>query len=262
MNLTGLSQSSPGPQVYRFLSFETKMAMDPEKGHQYEVDWTPSTILVVFDFAKRKVHTYGEKKGDYDLITVPNGEVGSDGSITYNNDAVDEEGKKVNILLKVFAKPVGKHVASFSISSYDEKHHTYWYFRLQRDDVESHPNEPNQVIRYRAFQTYGYYEGQNKPADQILWQDVNILVVFDFNRRKMHTYGEKEMDFDIYDSKVELMPSDSTKSYRYYVVNQDGEECQIGLFLFNNPEDLHIGSVAIVLPAEKYSIIFKVKNDE
>jgi hypothetical protein len=83
-----------------------------------------------------------------------------------------------------------------------------------------------QVVKYRCYQYDMIYADTifNRPKSDTS----NMLIVVDEKKSKIHSYGQKESDFDLiqYDSSTK---NQIFETALFRAVDQDGVECQVGL---------------------------------
>jgi hypothetical protein len=127
-----LSAQDQSSSVYRFKAFEVISRSDNDNSEISESDWEPRDIVVVINFDKSKVQTYGKRPVDIDLIKQTNSFTNDDGNYVFKYSGVDKDGSKVYVTLVIFKDNTKLHIATLVLDYYESK--IAISFRLKRDD--------------------------------------------------------------------------------------------------------------------------------
>ena len=125
-----LSSFSSHSQVYKFKAFQTCVRTPDDARDIEETDWNKTDILVVINIDKGKIKTFGNKQGDYDIISVDETVKNNRGDNVVPYIAVDDEGNKCRIEVTIFNDQSGKHTATMNVI-YPKVNIV---FRLKRDE--------------------------------------------------------------------------------------------------------------------------------
>lgn len=88
-------------QTMKYKSFSSKLIRYDSNHTEIEnPEWEKSEILVVVNFDKRKVDTYGKETGNYDLVKSVGEKVDKDDNYYVAYDAIDKVGDKCQIIIK------------------------------------------------------------------------------------------------------------------------------------------------------------------
>lgn len=88
----------------------------------------------------------------------------------------------------------------------------------------------------------------------------DILVVFNIDKGKINTYGEKELNFDIVKTFDKYPNANGDDIFSYTAVDEEGNKCKVMVTIFHQPENGHVATLRIIY---KYgSLIFRLKKDE
>ncbi len=123
-------KSQTSKEIFRLRAFETKIKMDDQP--YKEGGWQERNIVVVINFAKMKIQTYGDKPTDIDLIVEKENYKDDSSNMNYIYSGVDPEGEKCTVTLVVFAYPAGSHIATLGIDFYELRQTAL--FRLKKDE--------------------------------------------------------------------------------------------------------------------------------
>ncbi len=112
--------------VLKFKCFQTAAN---EPGSDEDIKWKDRDILLVLDVQKSKIHIYSQEDQDIDIIIQNENFTNSDGDNILKYTGVDQNGKKCNIVLKIFKDQSTRHTATLIIE-YSDIHFLY---RLEKD---------------------------------------------------------------------------------------------------------------------------------
>lgn len=91
-------------QVVKYRCYASKLNRVDRNGNEIEnPDWKKSDILVIVNLDRKKINTYGEVPGNYDLLGNVVTKIGKDNNYYFFYDAIDKDGDKCKIVIKTFA---------------------------------------------------------------------------------------------------------------------------------------------------------------
>jgi phosphopentomutase len=94
-------------QVYKFKAIDAYLEQYDENGKDTTTgEWEKSGVLIVVDFTKNKIKTFGQTPQDYDLLYLENKLTDLQGNIKYIYPAVDAEGVKCEVQLVIFKQKI------------------------------------------------------------------------------------------------------------------------------------------------------------
>lgn len=115
-------------------------------------------------------------------------------------------------------------------------------------------NESN-VHKYRAFK-YKLFCLDHEPYES---EDINILVVINFDKMKVHTYGKREMDIDLIQQKNLFYDKNENMHVIYQAVDNDGVNCNLEIILFKNQNEGHLATLTIEYNG--CSLVYRLKSN-
>lgn len=120
-------------QVYKYKAFNTFFSIYDEKGkYVRKDDSTLVDFLVVINFEKKKITTFGKRIGDIDLVSDINTYDDKEGNTWVDYDAVDGDGEKCKVQILIF-KDQNQYQKSTLYIDYP-KARTALVLRLRKDD--------------------------------------------------------------------------------------------------------------------------------
>ena len=78
--------------------------------------------------------------------------------------------------------------------------------------VYSYCQSEKQVFRLKAFQSVVKTDNDNRTVSDNDWDNADIVVVIEFDKNKIHTYGDKEEDLDLIRKIDSYIDSDNGSS--------------------------------------------------
>lgn len=118
---------------------------------------------------------------------------------------------------------------------------------------------PAQVYKFKAFQTY-FRTDLNHQIEESDWNNVDILVIINLDKKKIHIYAKKEVDLDIVSYSDIQTEDNGDKSFTMKAVDEDGTEMSVYHRFFSDQTNKHIASMVLIYKA--YSITYRLKRDE
>jgi hypothetical protein len=118
----------------------------------------------------------------------------------------------------------------------------------------------SQVYKFRAFQSYFRPSDQTRPTSEDDWNKVDILVVLNFDKNKVTTFGNKEGDYDFISQNETYRNSNNDKVLSYQTIDGEGEKCTIEITIFNDQSGIHVATLSCIYPFG--SINFRLKKIE
>jgi hypothetical protein len=116
----------------------------------------------------------------------------------------------------------------------------------------------SQVTKYKAYQKYWDDFKLNKPVPVDNWDSASILVVMDFTRMKVRTFGQQTGDFDLLTLK-NVKDLDIGKSYLYDAIDNEGDKCTIVIQIFPDQTKRCIAALKIVY--DTFGVYFRLESD-
>jgi hypothetical protein len=115
-----------------------------------------------------------------------------------------------------------------------------------------------QVTKYKAYQKYWDDFKLNKPISEDKWDSANIVVVMDFTKMKVRTFGQETGDFDLITLK-DVKDIGVGKSYIYEGVDNSGDKCLIGIQFYSDKTKRTIAGLKIVY--DEFGLYFRLEED-
>lgn len=92
-----------------------------------------------------------------------------------------------------------------------------------------------QVYKFKAFNTYfKYYDENLKPISTQDSISVDFLVVMNFTKNKINTYGKQEGDMDLIETIEDTTDAEGNVERLYNAIDQFGEKCQVHMKFFKS----------------------------
>ena len=104
-------------QVYKFKAFQTSFYNNSSSSSN-DISWNNTDILVVINLDKNKIQIYAKKTVDLDLLESSSNE-DADGNTILSYSAIDEDGIKCRVNVRIFKDQSGKHKATLIIKYSD-----------------------------------------------------------------------------------------------------------------------------------------------
>lgn len=95
-----------------------------------EKEWIATDFLVVFNFDKNKVNTYGKTKGDFDIIKYVSNDTDEQGNVNWKLELLDEKAEKCTSEISFFKNSPNFHIGTFTLYYPYEQ----IFFRLKKDE--------------------------------------------------------------------------------------------------------------------------------
>lgn len=92
--------------------------------------------------------------------------------------------------------------------------------------------------RAHSFAFRLYNEIQDNWEEWGEWQEVNILIVFDFTKQKINIYSKTTQEYDFISDILEEESADGTPYYRIECVDADGKRCFIRIVYLKDSDKL------------------------
>ena len=118
----------------------------------------------------------------------------------------------------------------------------------------------SQVYKFRSFETY-YATSieRTQKADAWQWNKVDILVVINYNKHKVDTYGEEETHYDLVKLEDTFTTEEGDNVDKYIGIDQNGEKCTVNIIVFKDQTGTHCATVSIdYIPGTLY---FRLKKE-
>lgn len=115
-------------------------------------------------------------------------------------------------------------------------------FLICSSNIFAQQKEP-QVYKFRAFQTT-LLDDANQ-SKEISWHDVDILVVINLDKNKVHIYAENEQDLDLLGITDNYKDNDKNDWLIYKAVDKSGIECKVKVEIFADNSGKHIATLFI-----------------
>lgn len=118
-----------------------------------------------------------------------------------------------------------------------------------------------QVHKYRVFQSRitGYDNNGNKVGEH-LSDTLNILLVVNYEKLTIETYGEKEAHYDLIRLNKDYY-KDGDKWMEYEGVDDSGDKCNITFVTYGNPNPYY-WIVSLIFEYKNVMIIDKLKPND
>lgn len=117
-----------------------------------------------------------------------------------------------------------------------------------------------QVFKYKAFETYHRNNGDYKDVSEKEWINTNFLVVLNFDKDKINTYGQTKGDFDIIKYIGNDLDDSGNIVWKLDLLDKQGEKCTAEVTFFKHSPSFHVGTMTLYYPYEQ--IFFRLKKDE
>ncbi len=122
--------STASSQTYKFKAFQVKYIDKEDKRNS--TDWEDRDILIVINTDRKKLYTYGEKEGEYDLIFRSEYKDDS-GNTILKYTGIDEDGLRMSISVILYRDQTGRHGATLIL----DYSNIALYFRLKWNSLNS-----------------------------------------------------------------------------------------------------------------------------
>jgi hypothetical protein len=110
------------------------------------------------------------------------------------------------------------------------------------------------AVKYRAFQT-SYYDDE---VEEIEWNEVDILVVFNTEKDLIRIFAKKEKNIDIINRQKEYVNKDGNNVYKYTGVDEDGIKCTIELIKYSGG-NTHVAT--LIIRYQDVTLAYRLKNN-
>lgn len=121
----------------------------------------------------------------------------------------------------------------------------------------------SQVYKFRAFRVAMFPTDEDvKSNNPTTWDSVNLLIVINMDKNKVHIYAEKETDVDIV-RLINTFPDKDNKEITWIFeqgVDQDGKDCKIITRLMPPQPSGYTAVLFLEYPIATYG--FKLKKNE
>ncbi len=116
-----------------------------------------------------------------------------------------------------------------------------------------------QVYKFKAFQSKAEdYSIKNKHKE---WEDVDILIVLNLDKKKLYTYGESNAIMDLVNLKTYY--DDNGDYWREYDgIDQIGRQSKIQFLIYKDQSGDHCATLFINYEEYTFLIIFRLKKDD
>ena len=112
----------------------------------------------------------------------------------------------------------------------------------------------SQVYKFKAYQSC-LSRHSDKTIKESEWNNVDILIVINIDKKKINTYGEKEGDYDILKIESDEIMKDSTMMLTYSAIDEDGEKCKIYTFKYKD------GKRTMVFEYPEIELAFRIRKN-
>jgi hypothetical protein len=127
------------------------------------------------------------------------------------------------------------------------------------DVIFSHA-QSTKVIRLRSFEVNIRSDNDNSKVTEDSWTKRDFLVVIDLDKDKIHTYSEKELDIDLV-KITDTDDNDTVSCTTYTGVDQNGERCQVYLYIYTPYTPSHVATLVIHYLVSKRRVAIRLKKD-
>jgi hypothetical protein len=127
-----LSSISSYSQVYKYKAFNTYFKYFDENGNAIKISDSISVdFLVVMNFEKSRINTYGKQEGNMDLIKCLEDTVDEEGNISRIYTGVDQSGEKCQVQMKFYK---GLHESDCILFYYYATPGVAMVYKLKKDN--------------------------------------------------------------------------------------------------------------------------------
>lgn len=124
----------------------------------------------------------------------------------------------------------------------------------------SHYVSHSQVYKFKAFESYLDKSKGDIEIDDNDWKKVDILVVINLDKKKIKIFGNKEGDYDLIMINDPIKNKNNDQVLVYHAVDEDGDECDIGITIFKGHDPDHWATMRIkYLSAD---MVFRLKKND
>lgn len=117
-----------------------------------------------------------------------------------------------------------------------------------------------QVLKFKAFQTYHRNNGDFKDVSDKDWINTDFLIVTNFDKNKINTYGQTKGDFDILKYDSNDTDENGNIVWKLDLLDKSAEKCKAEVIFYKQSPTFHIGTLILYYPYEQ--IFFRLKRDE
>lgn len=117
-------------QVFKFKAFETYQRNNGDMKSVSEADWIHTDFLVVANLDKDKINTYGQTKGDFDIMKYISNDTDEDGNTVWKLELLDGKAEKCTAEMTFFKNSPNFHVGTLTLYYPYEQ----IFFRLKKDE--------------------------------------------------------------------------------------------------------------------------------
>lgn len=117
-----------------------------------------------------------------------------------------------------------------------------------------------QVYKYKAFQGAHIRDMSHVISDSD-YKDMDILIVINLDKKKIKTYGQRELEMDIIDFSHPVTDKDGNQILKMKAVNQEGEDVTAIFKLFSDNTGINIASLAVIFKEGDF-LIYRLKNND
>lgn len=114
------------------------------------------------------------------------------------------------------------------------------------------------VFKYRAFETS--LLDHNVPYKKPEWTKTDVLIVINYDSRKLNTYGNYEKDIDLVKIKDDYIDNKGGAWAAYVGVDESGKKCTVSFKVFKVSESSqHMATLMIDYP--NFTMVFRLMKN-
>lgn len=120
-----------------------------------------------------------------------------------------------------------------------------------------------QVEKYKAFNTFFLiYDTAGAIIDTQDSISVDLLVVMNWPKSKINTYGKREGNMDLIQKLASKIDEYGDRYVRYEGVDQDGEKCMVQWVIYKIPFNGSDGTLSFYYPKPNVSMVYRMKRND
>ena len=123
--------------------------------------------------------------------------------------------------------------------------------------LQSYSKTFSQVEKFKVFQDKSF--NPVSAESSVSWSEVDILMVLNLDKKKLHVYANAETDIDIIEFLPTTTDNDGNTWIKYKGIDQDGLRCSIEWEVFKDQSGMH--KFTVFLEYSNIYFIYRLKED-
>jgi hypothetical protein len=114
------------------------------------------------------------------------------------------------------------------------------------------------ILKLRAYETSFYKTSEIPNVDKLSWNSVDILVVYDINKR-VQIYSNRELQIDFTKLLTDDIDKDGDQVIVHEGVDNDGIKCRSMFYVLKKPLGPRVA--AIFIEYNDYTFVYRLKKN-